>query len=240
MEKTSGIYLITCRPPGKLPLYYVGQSISVEARIRQHFVLLKKGSHHNQYMQRAAEKYGLQAFAAELLELCDPDQLDVIEQWWLDWIAGSSRSFNIATCAERSKRGIRLSESQKEQIRKRMQGPDNPFRGRKHSAESLEKMRNAKLGEKNHWFGKTKPLEWKAAASERLSAKNIAKKGAEQWRSAPVERICPITGAQVQYETMTDAIKEGFSHSAIRLVCLGERRHHKGYKWRYLPKKCPA
>lgn len=240
MSKIAGIYLITCRPPRKLPLYYVGQSINVRNRIRQHFNLLTNGVHDNEYMQRAAEKYGLSEFSAEILEICCPDDLNEIEQWWLDWIVDSDRSFNIAKCAESSKRGMRLSEKQKEQIRQRMQGENNPFSGKRHSPESLALMRESKVGSKNHWYGKSKSSEWKAEASKRLSENNITKRGIEQWKAVSVEGTCISTKVAIVFETMTDAVKSGFTGSAIRLVCLGDRQHHKGYTWRYLPKPSRA
>lgn len=40
-------------------------------------------------------------------------------------------------------------------------GSDNPFFGKKHSEESKKKMSEARSGEKNHWTGKPKSLDWK-------------------------------------------------------------------------------
>ena len=46
-----------------------------------------------------------------------------------------------------------FSEERKQKIRERMLGINNPFYGKKHTKESIRKMRELKLGEKNVRFG---------------------------------------------------------------------------------------
>jgi group I intron endonuclease len=72
-----GIYCITCIPTSKK---YIGSSISIYRRIKEHFYRLKRGSHENSYLQRAFNKYGEFNFNIEILLYCDPQNRMNFEQ----------------------------------------------------------------------------------------------------------------------------------------------------------------
>jgi predicted GIY-YIG superfamily endonuclease len=50
-----GVYMIRCEPTGK---EYVGASVNVVKRIREHFYRLEKGIHRNHRLQSAYKEYG--------------------------------------------------------------------------------------------------------------------------------------------------------------------------------------
>ena len=54
-ERSSGIYTIICKTTGK---YYIGSAVWIRKRWRNHREDLRKGKHHNLYLQRAWNKYG--------------------------------------------------------------------------------------------------------------------------------------------------------------------------------------
>lgn len=91
--KIVGIYLIECGDRK-----YVGQSIDLEIRFKEHINDLKTGKHCNRYISRLYEKYGLEYFNFKILQkvgnsICDKASkpqlkhlLQVLEQTWMNII----------------------------------------------------------------------------------------------------------------------------------------------------------
>ena len=69
-----GVYVIRCEPTGK---EYVGSSINIVKRIREHFYRLERGAHRNRRLQNAYKKYGKVSFRSEVLLYCDQINLEV-------------------------------------------------------------------------------------------------------------------------------------------------------------------
>lgn len=79
---TPGIYLITCFANGQ---QYVGSSINIRRRWREHLAELLSQKHRNRYMQNCYNKYGVLSFSFEILELVPRKELLLpSEQWWID------------------------------------------------------------------------------------------------------------------------------------------------------------
>ena len=76
MDKICGIYCIENIVNGKK---YVGQSVDIYKRWRTHKSELKLHKHANDYLQRAWDKYGQNAFKFYILEICDILQLNDLE-----------------------------------------------------------------------------------------------------------------------------------------------------------------
>lgn len=57
-----GIYCILNLVNDKI---YIGQSVDIERRLRSHISHLINSKHHNQYLQRAFDKYGFDNFIKE-------------------------------------------------------------------------------------------------------------------------------------------------------------------------------
>lgn len=104
MEKSfelSGVYIITNKVNGK---FYVGSGRSIFSRWLNHTCYLVKDNHINYKLQRAVNKYGLENFKFEILELSPPLGLNEREQYFLDtlckaqeYISGTDMSFNQNT-----------------------------------------------------------------------------------------------------------------------------------------------
>ena len=97
----SGVYIITNKVNGK---FYVGSGKSIFNRWYNHTCYLKNGTHINYKLQRAFNKYGLESFKFEILELHPVEGLDDCEQKYLDslckaqeYILGESPFFNQNT-----------------------------------------------------------------------------------------------------------------------------------------------
>lgn len=76
----SGIYEIVA-PSGSR---YIGSAINFYGRWRQHRHELKKGTHHNQPLQRATAKYGIENLIFRKLLVCRPEDLIMFEQRAID------------------------------------------------------------------------------------------------------------------------------------------------------------
>jgi len=98
---TSGVYQIRCKPNGKI---YVGSAVNLRARWDTHRRDLRRGLHHNPYLQNAWDRYRESAFEFLVLEYVDVACLLHAEQVWIDRTGCINRPFgyNIkpeATCA---------------------------------------------------------------------------------------------------------------------------------------------
>ena len=159
---TRGIYKIENKLNG---MVYVGSSIDIERRCRQHRAKLRGGRHRNTHLQRAWDKYGRGAFTFAILEEVGGDDNSLLtrEQKHLDDCFGHGDCYNMARDAtasmrgrhhtEESKRkmrevstGRRLSEETKRKLSVATTGERNPNWGKRHTNEAKLKMSKAKLG----------------------------------------------------------------------------------------------
>ena len=83
-----GIYKITNTVNGKI---YVGQSIDIARRWEDH--INKKGQ--NSLISQAIKKYGFKAFTFEVLEECTQNELDDLEQYWIDFYDSCNNGYNL-------------------------------------------------------------------------------------------------------------------------------------------------
>ena len=72
---TCGIYGIRNMVSSK---WYIGQSCNIEERKRSHYSHLKNGTHFNEYLQRAFNKYGFDNFEFRVLEETE-EGLDLLD-----------------------------------------------------------------------------------------------------------------------------------------------------------------
>lgn len=122
IPSSSGIYKITCTANKKI---YIGSTIDLQRRQYEHFTKLRLNKHINTILQNAWNKYGESAFTFEVLEIVLPMSLTAREQYWLNKLKPfGKKGFNINSDAA------------------------SVMSGRKHSPETLEKMRQSHLGKK--------------------------------------------------------------------------------------------
>lgn len=81
MELKSGIYKIKNLINEDC---YIGSSKDLKKREKAHFCLLRKNQSHSPILQRAVNKYGIENFQFEVLELCEIDSLFNLEQTYVD------------------------------------------------------------------------------------------------------------------------------------------------------------
>jgi group I intron endonuclease len=171
---TIGIYKITNKINNKK---YIGQSVNIKRRKYYHFT-----THCNMVISNAIFKYGKENFDFEILEECEESQLDELEIKYITEYKSTNREFGYNIDNGGNGTG-KMSEETKQKLRELNLGENNAFYGKKHTEESLEKMRvkqsgkklsdetkqkikESTTGNKNHFYGKKHTEEVKNKIKE--------------------------------------------------------------------------
>lgn len=129
---------------------YIGSAILLRKRFNLHKSQLNRNVHFNCHLQAAWNKYGEENFKFEVLQFCENVDLIKNEQNQIDWY---KPEYNILKIA------------------------GSPL-GRKHSKETINKMKLSQLGEKHHAFGKpakNKGVKVSLETREKLRKSHIGK-----------------------------------------------------------------
>jgi len=141
----SGIYIILNYNNNKI---YVGSASDLKHRRSTHFSLLRRNKHYNKHLQFSYNKYTKENFQFVIIEYCDKDSLIQREQYYIDTL---NPQYNIRHIAD-SNLGCKMPDSMRKavSIRNKLlyQGEDNPFYGKKHTEETLEKFRTKYVASK--------------------------------------------------------------------------------------------
>lgn len=179
----SCIYKLTS-PSGKI---YIGQTQCLYDRVRRY-----RGGKFNKYMKRAIEKYGSENIILEVLEKDVPlDNLDEREQFYLDTLQPfGDNGYNI--CREAS-----------------------TTRGRKRPPEEMIGLSNfnkTRVGELNHFYGKTHTEETK----NRISKANSGKKRTKETIQKIIDNAHKKCVKQIDVTTMEVIAEFGSAKEAER------------------------
>lgn len=98
-----GIYKITNKINGHC---YIGQSINLEKRLASHFTNAYNCNsvEYNKVLYAAIRKYGKENFSAEILELCEQEQLDEREIFWINYYDSYHNGYNATEGGEHGSR----------------------------------------------------------------------------------------------------------------------------------------
>lgn len=154
MEKVCGIYCIENIVNGKK---YIGQSIDIYSRWKNHVHSLNGNRSHSILLQRAWNKYGENNFKFQILEICDEKDLDDKERVYITLYNSCENGYNIEDGGNENKH---LSDTTKCKLR-------NAHLGIKCSQETREKMSKSRLGELNPMYGKQHTEETRQIISEK-------------------------------------------------------------------------
>lgn len=94
---------------------YIGSSINVERRLKEHLRNLEKNRHCNDHLQSAYNKYK-DVLQFQFLEECEPDECLIFEQYYLDYYKSYIREFGYNIDPEAKYAGKHLSEEKKKEI----------------------------------------------------------------------------------------------------------------------------
>lgn len=140
---TSGIYALRCSESGRC---YVGRSCAIGTRVMAHIYILRNGTHDNNALQADFVKYGESSFdyvvLKELRNYSKQAMLDeekkYIDSFDFKTLYNARKSSNVGAYADEITEETRVKQSL------RQMGDKNHFHGKKHSEETLEKMRAAR------------------------------------------------------------------------------------------------
>ena len=138
-----GVYKIRNTVNNKI---YVGSSINIESRFKSHIAELNKNSHNNRYLQRAWNKYGADSFEFSIIELVDDkDILRAREQYYIEKLNVTNHDigYNILPNTDIGL-GVSASREVREKISKSCSGEKNPHYGKKHSKETIDRIKESK------------------------------------------------------------------------------------------------
>lgn len=244
-----GIYKITNIVNGKV---YIGQSINMKARWKDHINSLNRQTSHSILLQRAWDKYKEENFTFEILELCAEDMLDEIERKYIEQYDACNNGYNIESGGNSNKHlsietkqkisnahiGKKHSDDTRQKMSKSRTGNNNGMYNRKHTDESKRKMSDAKIGKPGF------PRSDKQREAARLA--NTGKIVSETTRikiseankgKIPVNKnLRPVYNVELDkiFDNASNASKElKISSSNIIACCEGKRKSCGGYHWVY-------
>ena len=178
MNKISGIYCIENLINGNL---YIGQSINLKNRKRQHFQELNKNSHRNKHLQSAYNKFGGDNIVFKILLCCEPDELTYYEQKLVDlW----NPEYNICKECVDSTRGLKMSE---EAIKINSES----HKGIRVSEEAKLKMSLAQLGKPKSEIAKMN-MRGKIRSEETKLKMSLSRRGIKNYNTVKKEVILEI------------------------------------------------
>lgn len=175
-KKDFGIYCIKNIVNGNV---YIGQTgESFYRRYLHHRWKLKKGTHDNEHLQRAFNKYGENNFEFCILKvIADKSLLDELEIYYIKQYKDKNCCYNINKGGNVSRRGIPLSEETKRKI-----GNKNKIlmTGKKHSDETKRRMSLSRTGKtpfrKNLCFNEQQIQTIRTLIMQGETVSNIAKR----------------------------------------------------------------
>lgn len=191
------VYLRTNTVNGK---QYVGQTNNFQRREYDWYNI--NWDYAGSLINNARKKYGVENWNTEILKECSTvDETNYWETFYIKQLNTKYPSgYNLTDGGEGSI-GCVFSDERKKKLSEKMKGEGNPFYGRHHTEETLEKLKNRKISDetrkklsearkgKESWFkGKHLSEEMKTRLSEMFKGKHHSpstefKKGVTPWNT---------------------------------------------------------
>ena len=190
---------------------YVGSSITIDSRWREHINQLRGNRHHNIALQRHYNKYGEDSLAFSIIEACrDEETLREREEYWIEKI-GTINLTKTATGGDRTAH-LRGNPEYHARLRETRERGSNPAKNswknltEKEREDRKKVWSDVKKGKGNGRYKHNKPF--------------IATKGEEK----------------LEFKDLCEAEEHGFNRRYVH-ACLEKKKgflSHKGYKFSYL------
>lgn len=129
------VYKITCLQNHRV---YIGQTNNFKIRRTEHKKHLNKGIHSNIYLQEDYNKYDIDEFKFEILEIVETREAAIErESYWIDMFGGieSEQNYNIED-----------KNGRNSDLKCRISGKNAYMYGKHHTEKAREKMSKSKIG----------------------------------------------------------------------------------------------
>lgn len=220
-----GIYAITNMING---CRYIGQSIHIDIRFREHLYHLRRNDHFNRHLQSSFNLYGESNFKFEVIELCNREDLNDRETYWKRYFDPDTYNLgntgNVDTVSEETKRKTSSTLKQKyakltiEDRKKKFSVVPNPNLGKKRPKAVRDKISNSLKG-------RSHPHSEAHIQSLRDSS-TCKRKIAQYTKSGELIKIWPC---------INDAARDLCGSQAnISSCCSGHQKTSYGYVWKYI------
>lgn len=257
-----GVYKITNKINNKL---YIGStSVNLFKRKNQHFRALRLNKHYNQHLQSSYNKYREENFIFEVIEYCEKDKCVEREQYWINFYNSTDKEmgYNICYLANSTlgtKRTLEQCQNISNSLKGKLAKEKHPMwgkkrkptmLGKKHTEESLEKMknfqRNRKMSDKQienlnklleNQKGESHPRYGVPISAKQKEALLKARIGSICKNRKPVEQLDLDNNLIKVYDYLSEVEKFGFSATTICKCCKNKQKTAYGYKWKYSERK---
>jgi group I intron endonuclease len=101
---------------------YIGSSRNVFSRFTNHITSLKNNHHHNSYLQRYVNKYGIDNITLCILEFVDEELLAEKEQYYINFFESENKDygFNCPGCCPYNMYTFKQKELSKEEFMQKL------------------------------------------------------------------------------------------------------------------------
>ena len=219
-----GIYTIRNRVNNKR---YVGQSIHIDTRFKEHIKALKDNQHYNVHLQASWNQYGEENFSFEVLEECSREQLNDRETYWKKYY--DPQTYNLGHTGNVHT----MSLETREKMRKVMNELNSSL---------TPEERSRKYGHKKN-AGRIWSEEYKKRISDKLKGRPSYIRTEECRKKSSLKNQFRQTIFQFTSEgkflrawpTIVSCIKSNpqLDQGAISSCCLLQQKTTKGYTFRY-------
>ena len=176
--RISGIYKIQSKV--KPERIYIGSSINIKNRWKEHRVWLNANKHHSQKLQKHYNKYGKDDLIYSIITGCERFEIVELEQFFIDSFnpyfnvckkayscfgvkrsEESRKRISLSKMGNKSSVGRIVSEETRIKLSMAKKGKSTWRKGKPLTKEHRHKISESMLGEKNHQYGKTSPRKGK-------------------------------------------------------------------------------
>lgn len=244
-----GIYEIVNQSNGKK---YIGQSINILQRWKDHQRTLNSNSSHSKLLQRAWNKYGADSFVMNVLETCDESQLDELEIQYIIMYDTINNGYNIEAGGNVNKRlsdktkqlirdahlGKPLSLEAKYKMSEARKGANNPMYGKTHTKEARQKISQACKGQSRYPMSEQQKDHMRQINLGKVLSEETKRKISEAHKgNVPHNKnFTPVYCVELDriFACPTEASKElQISSANIICCCKGIRKTCGGFHWQY-------
>lgn len=201
----AGIYCIQNETDGKC---YIGKSVDIPKRWREHKNALRRGRHHNKHLQKAWDCYGEKSFLFKVLEYAEPNELGNLEIAYISkFKAFGENGYNFTMGGDGGLLGMPKTEETRHKI-------SESNKGRRHTNEEKAHLSKALKG--------------------RIFTDEHRKKIGEANKKSHAKSVLCVETGQV-FKSLQDA-GDYFDTdcSNIGHVCKGRQEKAKGYHFTYI------